>query len=230
VNGAPALADGVEFVRAADLPAPRWLGSLPRAETACAWDLGSLAPAIRSARTVGKLRFRVPPQAAAGAAYRVMFANADGAPDMQTQYDWETIPGQVVVQAAASAPASRVSVEWRQRFFGSSAGAEAADDADPDGDGMSNVAEFLAGTDPRDARSQLHLICTPQAQADGTLSVTLRWLSAPGKTYVVESASDPGRGAWSAQASGLAGTGAWLEWHQTEVSGSLRFYRVRMSP
>ena len=45
--------------------------------------------------------------------------------------------------------------DWRQANFGASARnpAVAGDDADPDGDGVSNLEEFLAGTNPLDANS-----------------------------------------------------------------------------
>ena len=52
-------------------------------------------------------------------------------------------------------------------------------DADPDGDGLTNWQEFLAGTDPRNADSVLRLVAVRRV-AGGT---ELRWDSVPGRSY-----------------------------------------------
>ncbi len=51
--------------------------------------------------------------------------------------------------------ASRFYSDWRLEIFGSASSPEGAPDADSDGDGMTNRAEFLAGTDPRNGASFL---------------------------------------------------------------------------
>ena len=53
------------------------------------------------------------------------------------------------------------------------------EDADPDGDGLSNHQEFLAGTDPSDADSVLQ-ISSVRRVAGG---LELQWQSVPGRTY-----------------------------------------------
>ena len=56
------------------------------------------------------------------------------------------------VEPAPSAPALSALEEWRAQNFGTAAGAgEAADDADPDGDGIANLLEFSLGLAPRSA-------------------------------------------------------------------------------
>ncbi len=57
---------------------------------------------------------------------------------------------------ALGAPSVPTLEEWRKQHFGEEAtntGA-AADDADPDGDGLTNGEEYAAGTDPKDAGSR----------------------------------------------------------------------------
>ena len=54
-------------------------------------------------------------------------------------------------------PATICSDEWKIRFFGSTTNPAAADNADPDGDGVPNWMEFLAGTDPTSALSKFQL-------------------------------------------------------------------------
>lgn len=75
--------------------------------------------------------------------------------------------------------------EWSRLSFGSSPlSGEAADElGDPDGDGMSNLAEFQAGTDPADAASSLRIL---SCQPAGLQSVLLTWPSVSNRVYSVE--------------------------------------------
>ena len=60
-------------------------------------------------------------------------------------------------------------------------------DADPDGDGRDNYAEFLTGTDPLDPAS---FFSARLALDGGTGEYTLRWPSVEGTTYRIESSPD----------------------------------------
>src|SRR5207244_4490652 len=62
----------------------------------------------------------------------------------------------------------------------------AAASADDDGDGFSNLAECLAGTNPRDADSRLRIT---RIQADQGPGVTLAWPSVANRIYTLERAS-----------------------------------------
>jgi beta-glucanase (GH16 family) len=58
--------------------------------------------------------------------------------------------------------------------------------ADPDGDGMSNLQEFLAGTDPTNSASYFHIISiAPQGN-----DVLITWTCGGGRTNVVQAATD----------------------------------------
>ncbi|MDP3851300.1 MAG: alpha-amylase family glycosyl hydrolase [Luteolibacter sp.] len=57
---------------------------------------------------------------------------------------------------------------------------------DADGDGQSNLAEFLAGTDPQDSASRLAIISIDRTPA----AVTLTWSSVPGKSYLIQACDD----------------------------------------
>jgi hypothetical protein len=93
-------------------------------------------------------------------------------------------------------------------------------DLDSDGDGASNLAEFLAGTRPDQSNSVLRI--SSQRQSYGT---DLLVNSTRGKTYRFEGASTV-TGPWTAIADNLAGTGSSLR--VVDVSASpFRFYKVR---
>jgi Tol biopolymer transport system component len=84
---------------------------------------------------------------------------------------------------------------WMLAHFGH-ATAQTADNSraqdDADGDGQSNLEEFLAGTDPMDATSYFGLHITPPASAGQ--NVTLSWRAMPARGYqlfVTEDLSSP---------------------------------------
>jgi sialidase-1 len=65
-------------------------------------------------------------------------------------------------------------------------------DADPDHDGMSNYAEFIAGTNPLDAGSVMKLNLSPNR----TNGLTLAFPAVANKSYTIQSTSSLSTGAW----------------------------------
>lgn len=80
---------------------------------------------------------------------------------------------------------------WAQQYFGHPAG-QAADRShainDPDGDGMSNLQEFLAGTDPTNPASAFHIISLANANND----VLIKWMMGSGKTNALQATTGGG--------------------------------------
>jgi hypothetical protein len=110
--------------------------------------------------------------------------------------------------------------EWMATHFGSPApvvGFSGPHD-DPDGDGMTNLAEYLAGTDPRDANSVL------KAKAVG-LNL-LEWTSRDRRLYSVETSTDLIQ--WTRFGAPVLATGPLLQKTLAAESGPRRFYRVRL--
>jgi sugar lactone lactonase YvrE len=112
-GNAPALERAAEFEPALANSTPVDRSLLPANEVAAAW---SIVPAAFETPLTGEARlgfivFDVPAAAPAGSAYSVSFANADGAPDLNTPYDFDTEPASVWVGAPAKpapAPASPI--------------------------------------------------------------------------------------------------------------------------
>jgi uncharacterized repeat protein (TIGR01451 family) len=82
---------------------------------------------------------------------------------------------------------------WQILHFGSTTAPAAAANADPDGDGQNNLTEFLAGTDPTDSASFLHII-SEAAQGPDILTT---WATAGGHTNIVQVTSGDADGSYS---------------------------------
>ena len=93
---------------------------------------------------------------------------------------------------AASAPTALQN--WRALQFGTVANTgTAADTADPDGDGVSNLLEYALGTSPTSAAS----VSLPTAQVSGSRLQISFQRALSDVTYHVEASSDLSPGSWS---------------------------------
>jgi streptogramin lyase len=100
---APTLQEPARFEQAEGLPAPLQPEGLPNEQVATAWSplLNPLVTPLENSNHVGYLSFVVPASAPSGSSYAISFANADGAPDLDTQYDFTTSAAGVWVQTPA---------------------------------------------------------------------------------------------------------------------------------
>src|SRR5262249_29244263 len=96
-------------------------------------------------------------------------------------------------------------------------------DGDPDHDKFSNLQEYLAGTDPRDANSRLRIV----SLANGGHIVT--WSSVPGKVYQVLATVDATSG-FAAVSGAITATGATTRFTNAAPISTKAFYRVRLLP
>lgn len=120
---------------------------------------------------------------------------------------------------------------WMRAYFdhpNGEAGDKSLPGDDADGDGMSNLAEYLAGTDPIAAGSALRI--TKITSAGNDIEVT--WISSAGKTNQLQRASSPGSPVWTDVGSSVIGTGNTVS--QTDAgaatNAATQFYRVRLVP
>jgi hypothetical protein len=124
---------------------------------------------------------------------------------------------------------------WQNQYFGCTLCPQAAANADPDGDGLDNQAEFAAGTSPVDSASGLRIISTAAQGSD----MIITWKTAGGRTNVVQATNGDGSGGYAtnfADVSGLiiiTGSGDQTT-NYTDSGGATnvpsRYYRVRLAP
>lgn len=224
---APALRQPLQFIPAKGMPMPIQSAGLSPNVLLCGWPLvptHSFDPPLQNKTLIGSIRFTLPNTAQAGQTYTLHFANADGSPDLQTQYDFESRPASVWVQTTARRQPEIISDEWRLHFFGSLDSPAIQADTDPDQDGADNLAEYLAGTNPIDTRSSLRLEAADFQAESG--SVRLRWFGAPGRIYTLESSLGLQPPDWKAIAADLPGQGVMQEFTHRNAGTAPRFYRL----
>ena len=126
------------------------------------------------------------------------------------------------VQTRIDTDADGLPDDWEQLYFSSTTAASAT--ADDDGDGMSNYAEFVAGTNPKDPTDRL---APMSVTSDGT-TVTLTFRSVSLKRYQLEYATDIVSPTWTSLGNIVAASSNSLTITDTPGIGvTKRFYRLR---
>jgi len=227
-NGGAPMPGKIQFSAVPGLPAPYASAQgLSPNDIIYAWSLFEpFTPALQGSNALGWISFQVPAAAQKGQSYTLRFSGEDGAPDFNTPYQLESVPGTAWVGSPALAQPQITSDEWRMFFFGSLTNALAQDDADPDGDGMPNWQEYLAGTNPTNALSALQFL-SPAFAAGGAHNISLSWPTAPGRMYLLESSPAPAGGAWTPVNTNL-GDGYVFQALLTNHTGGARFYRIQL--
>ncbi|MBN1675890.1 MAG: chitobiase/beta-hexosaminidase C-terminal domain-containing protein [Kiritimatiellae bacterium] len=112
---------------------------------------------------------------------------------------------------------------WEGQHFG---GMDTEPQADPDGDGLDNLGEYVCGTDPTDAGScfwAADLAVDPAS--DG---VVLRWPSVAGRTYALEWGTNLADGVFVVGATGIPATPPMNTYTDVLVSARQQmFYQIR---
>ncbi len=130
-------------------------------------------------------------------------------------------PGQCAV---ADTDGDGLPDNWEMAYFGN---LNQTGSGDFDGDGMSNLAEFLAGTDPTSSASALRI--TSIVRTNNDLRIT--WTTAAGKTNALERSASVGTNyaAIFTATNTAAGTTNFLD-AGAATNAPARFYRVRLVP
>jgi hypothetical protein len=225
----PILTQPVNFNASVALPRPIVIqgaqDGLPLNQTVAAWSIvqNPFPTPLQGTTLLGEIQFSVPANAKAGQAYRVQIVNADGAPDLRTQYDFESLSAFVWVGTPALRAVDTISDEWRRHFFGTVDHILAQPEADADGDGLMNLQEYAQGSDPTELRFH-----TPHAdRAAAAQGMRLQWFGKAGKTYRIESSSTI-HGGWQQLSGDVSGQGTVQEFTAPVQSDTMRFYRIRI--
>jgi hypothetical protein len=116
---------------------------------------------------------------------------------------------------------------WRQTFFGITTNTgSAADNADADGDGMTNLAEYTAGTNPN---SRIDVFKVSSHQKSGS-TFTLTTAGKSGRTYILERNTTLDSASWSTVTSqGPLGADASVTLTDSASPAGRAFYRIRVT-
>jgi hypothetical protein len=141
----------------------------------------------------------------------------------------------VLVSPGAAAPPLSAFEQWQVDYFGSTTNPAAVASADADGDGMTNTNEFLAGMNPTNSASAFQILAT----ASELTNIVITWLTAGGRTNVVQAATGDGGGGFPTNFADISAPIAILgsgdtTTNYTELGGATlvpsRYYRVRLWP
>ena len=118
--------------------------------------------------------------------------------------------------------ANGLPLAWELLYFGMT---NVDPNGDADGDGVTNYAEYLAGTNPRDPGDFLRIV-NFSPTPDGT-SASLAWTSVPNRFYRLQDTTDLAGAAWADSPLGLIfPDGALTARTFNESAAPTRFYRV----
>lgn len=138
--------------------------------------------------------------------------------------------GRLNLQRCVDADLNGLPDWWEKAYFGRLTGSDPQ--ADTDLDGQTDLQEFLAGTDPGDPQSVLHLLGSHADNGAGGLTFTLNWTAAAGKAYQVIYTNSLSPASWqstlpNSRITASAGQTS-LGYTDASASGSAtRFYAVQ---
>ena len=116
-----------------------------------------------------------------------------------------------------------ISDAWEKYYFGS-VSTNRTQATDSDRDGMSDYAEFIAGTNPTNAASKLALSVTVQSNR----FFQLQWAAMPGRLYQVWGSTN--LAAWTPVTDWQQASGNLMSSSGTNLNSSPYFFRVQVRP
>ncbi len=115
---------------------------------------------------------------------------------------------------------------YQRQYFPVFTATNAGPNADPDGDGVNNYAESIAGTVPTNAGSYLKM----RSVARTNNTATIRWDSVNGKRYQMTYRTNLDDGSWQNVGAPVTAGGTNALYSDTAASNAMRIYRVQPLP
>ena len=148
-----------------------------------------------------------------------VLTNADVIPDLQ---GWVHNGRRLNLQRIVDTDGKGLPDWWELQYFSHLTGTDP--NADPDQDGMNNLAEWIAGTNPTNAASSLWLTLVSATNSSDTV---VSWSSVAGKNYWLERSTNLLTGFNAIVSTNIAATAPTNTLNDPVIlPGSARFYRV----
>jgi hypothetical protein len=223
LDGSPPITSAISFATGANLSAQPLSSSQGPNNYAAAW-LDSTVSGVSGTNIIGTLSVTLPSNVTTNSAYRVHFDHFSASPNGLALFKSTVQDGLITVEdRSGSSWGDGISDSWRLRWFGTVSNALSAACADPDGDGASNWAEYVAGTNPLDSTSVFQLL---PGGSSGSSNFTLQWPSVVNKSYTVQYSTSLTSGSWTTLATNIPGNGQAMQWTDSNGTGQARFYRA----
>ena len=233
LDGSPALTTPVQFTAnsVSALGQPYKTDSIGNGNYAATWlpanvPISSLT-GLTGNTTLGTLTVTLPTNATSLSAYAIHFDHASASPNGMASFPKQARTGLITFSSRTnSSYGDGIPDSWRLRYFLTLNNYLSQTNADADGDGVDNLHEYLAGTDPTDPTSCFKKIGTDAGAALQPQDCVISWPSAIGKQYVIQRSPSLSTPLWTSIATN-SGNGTIMEFHDTSGSG-IRYYRVRV--
>jgi len=115
---------------------------------------------------------------------------------------------------------------WELTYFGRLDAPDGDPQADPDHDGMNNLQEYSAGTNPLDASNVLEIT---SIRRDG-VAIRISFQAVAGKKYRLERAPQITGSAWAVALDNISGPTGVIEVSDPVAGSATGFYRIRLVP
>ncbi len=155
---------------------------------------------------------------------RYFITSADGAANIPDETIWPRINGTVVIPYPDT-DLDGMPDQWEMQTLKT---LDKIASGDEDGDGTSNLAEYIAGTHPKNSSSRFSLSDIFES-SPGSRQFTLRWPSVMGRSYKILRSSQLEATDWPAISVALEGTAGELSFTDTPLpTDGKNFYKIKV--